>query len=118
MGEQRLDDGRPAARGGRLANASLALGVACLLLLPLVLAGFQRDAGRELKFLGGLSALIFCPLLGLTGIALGVIALAVKGPVARLRRWRALAGFVANILALLFALYTLYLDLTTKCGGC
>jgi hypothetical protein len=116
--EQRPDNGRPQSRGVRLANASLVLGVAGLLLLPLVLAGFQRDAGRELKILGGLSALILCPLLGLTGAVLGVIALAVKGSTTRLRRWQALAGFAASVLTLLLALFTLYLFLTTSCGSC
>jgi hypothetical protein len=92
---------RQAALGGVSLKLALAwASIAGLFVASVLLLGPSRWMG----VFAFITLLVLCPLLGGTGAALGGIALAGSGPTPRLRRWRALAGVVINVLPLLFCL--------------
>ena len=120
MRDQRLDEGQPAARGGRLANASLALGVLCLLQLPVIFGGGLKVRLHPNLLPVGTYSLFACLPLGLAGVILGVVALTVKCPAAQPVIWRARLGVAASafVLLLLCLLFLWFLFGHKVCGSC
>ena len=95
---------RQAALGG----VSLKLCLAWVLVAALPFAClFLLGTPRWMDKLAFVTLLILCPLLGATGTALGVIALALKSSTPRFYRWRALTGVALNLIPVLFLLLVL-----------
>ena len=98
-----------AVRDAALGGVSLKLATVWALIAGLFVACvfLLGPDSRGMSLFAFLILLILCPLLGATGAALGGVALALRGPTPRLRRRRALAGLVVNVLPVLFCLYVL-----------
>jgi hypothetical protein len=120
LGGQRPDNGRPQSRGGGLANASLALGLLCLLQLPVIFGGGLKVRLHPSLLPVGAYSLFACLPLGLVGVILGVVALTVRRPAARPVMWRARLGVAASAFVLLLVcLLFLWLLFGGKvCGSC
>jgi hypothetical protein len=96
------------ARHKALGGVSLKLGLAWVVAAGLVIAcAILLGPSRTMGVFAVLTLLILCPLLGATGTALGVTALALSSPTPRLRRWRALLGVALNVLPVFFSLFIL-----------